>query len=211
MCPHQNGGIIYVALYKSDETSPVEIAGGKVSVSSDIVENADGTLTVNGFWDEDAFVPARWTDEPVGFPTFEDLDATDRSTLREWTDDLDNRSTDTTFSITRAIVAFVGIVVTVYSVLVYVAFQFDRNQNFVDIELLSILTLGRLRVSPDDERSTYGVKSDSRELDTGGKVVVHKDIIIVSLLGLTVGVLLLSGKIYSLISWGLLQLKKLFD
>ena len=200
ICASNYGSLKYAVLYKADGTSPKELAGGKVTVKSDTTENADGTVTVNGFWDESGFYQeVKLTDEPIVFPTFEELSNQDKQDVRAWKDDLEFRSNNDYFGIIRGVVAFLGIVLVVYSTLLYLAYQFDCINNIVDIQMLSILTLGRLRVSPDNEKSTFN--SDKQESKSGEKVVVHKDMIIVCLIGIAIGVLLLSGKIYALIGW----------
>lgn len=197
-----NGGICYAILYKADGTSPKEIGGGKVTVKSDTTENADGTVTVNGFWDESGFYQeVKLTDEPIVFPTFNELSNQDKQDVRAWKNDLKFRNNNDYFGIIRGIVAFLGIVLVVYSTFLYLAYQFDCINNIFEIQMLSILTLGRLRVSPDNKKSTFN--SDKQESKSGEKIVVHKDMIIVCLIGISIGVLLLSGKIYALIAWAI--------
>ena len=89
--------------------------------------------------------------------------------------------------------------------LLYVAYQFDRINNFVDISLLSIMTVGRLNVAPEDTNGNFNSATSGR-----AKYLKHKDIIIVSLIGMGIGVLLISGRIFS-IMWGIKELlDKLF-
>ena len=77
---------------------------------------------------------------------------------------------------------------TIWSILLYIAYWFDRINNFIELQLLPILTLGILQVSPDDKTSNYNDKNMSK------KVIVHKDIVAVTLIGVSVGILFISGR-----------------
>ena len=124
--------------------------------------------------------------------------------LDEWKEDIAYRNKKDTHSGIRTTVAILGILLTLFSVLVYIAYQFDTINNIIDISLLSIITFGRLRISPEFDKSTFmnnqegGATGTSK---TGQKTVVHKDILIICTIGITIGVLIFSGKLYMMISW----------
>lgn len=207
----QSGYIQYLICYYSDETSPQELMGGKRSSNADNkkeVKDSEGNtvaVSMDGFYEEDNYVSVSYLEEPpVLLPEFKDLSITDQMAVREWKDDIETPKDTRLISILRGVVAFVGIILTFYSAMLYVAFQFDRNQNFIELELLSILTLGRLRVSPEEGRSTFTTNNSSVDgkaevKASKAKFVVHKDIIIISLIGMAAGILILSGKVYYLI------------
>lgn len=174
------------------ENAPID--GASASSESDKADTA--AISGVGFLDETAFVDtAALYDEPRKLPAFEDLGTKDQLNLREWTATLENEDEVKPFSLARAVVIFVGILITVYSTLLYVAFQFDRNQNYIEIRLLECLTLGRLTVSASDNESTFTSKNKEK------KAVSHKDICVVCMIGISLGVLILSGKMFLLISW----------
>lgn len=170
------------------------ISGGS-GTSEDKLTDVD-SIASNGFLNESAFVNiAVIYDTPVTLPKFEDLEVTDRNALREWTDDIENRDDDKRHRVLRVSLLFVGIMLVVYSTFLYVAYQFDLNQNFFEIQLLGVLTLGHLCVDPSMDKSTFSDKNK-----TGQRTVSHKDICIISLLGIAIGVLILSGRIFFIIN-----------
>lgn len=205
----KNGQLNFVIPFYSDETSPQSLMGGE-KPKADVKPSADGdnscTVSFDGFMEEGEFVSVDYlTEAPLTIiPTFSDLGVGDQMAVKEWKEDIDTPKDTRLVSILRGVVAFVGIILTFYSAMLYVAFQFDRNQNFIELELLSILTLGRLRVSPEEGRSTFTTNNSSIDgkaevKASKAKFVVHKDIIIISLVGMAAGILILSGKVYYLI------------
>lgn len=125
--------------------------------------------------------------------------------IESWKSNIDNNKENSINRYIRASFMFVGILITLYSMLLYVAYQFDRINNFVDISLLSTMTVGRLNVAPEDTNGNFNSATSGR-----AKYLKHKDIIIVSIIGVGIGVLLISGRIFSLM-WGIKEfLDKLF-
>lgn len=162
---------------------------------SDIAQVVSG-VTWTGLLDETAFVDRKLLiDEGVNLPSFSDLSVDDGQAVREWSDDIGFRAQMSKFLWLRQVLIFVGILITIYSVLLYVAYHFDVINSFFDFELLKFLTLGKLAVSPDQTVSTYSVK-----IKTNCKGVVHKDMIFICLMGVSVGVLILSGKMFLIIN-----------
>lgn len=203
--------MIFVILFKADGISPVEMNGGTVRNNADLTANSDGTLTLNGFWDESEFVPVAYTEQPVYvMPMFEDLDIQDQMAVRDWRDtiEMERENKGVTFWL-RSIVAFMGIIVILYSVFLYIAYQFDMNQTFLDIQFLEVVTFGQLKIAPDVNKSTYGLDAGGKK--KGVKFVVHRDMIAICLIGITIGVLLISGKIYALIHAIIKAVKDLID
>ena len=93
----------------------------------------------------------------------------------------------------RAVIAFVGILTVLYATLLYIAYWFDRINNYIEFSALGLLTVGKLVISPDDNVSTYTPSNKSV------KAVTHKNICTVCLIGISIGILLLTGKVYTLI------------
>lgn len=205
--------ICFVICYYSDEVSPVEIAGGRRGQNghrADLSTDESGNLVLGGFWSEEEFVPYTGLIEvPAILPAFDDLDINDQMAVRDWRDTIqmekENRGIT---AILRAFVAFLGIVVILYAVFLYIAYQFDINQTFLDIQFLSIMTFGQIQIAPDTKKSTYGIDAHSKK--NGTKFVVHRDMILICLTGITIGVLLTSGKIYALIDWVVRRVLKVF-
>lgn len=143
-----------------------------------------------------------WYDTAIDLPSAEELELEDRIKLVNWKDDINGKDESNTIKFLRSVVAFVGIIIVVYSTFIYLAYWFDRINNFIDISTLSILTLGRLMISPDDTTSTFNPST------SGTKVVTHRNIIFICLLGIFFGVILLSGKIYNIVYWIISIVKK---
>lgn len=143
-----------------------------------------------------------WYDTAIDLPSSEDLEISDRVKIANWKEDVEGRNDSGVISWLRAVVAFIGIIIVVYSSFLYIAYWFDRINNFIDISMLSILTLGRLAISPDDTTSTFNPETK------GIKVVTHRNMIFICLLGIAFGVILLTGVIYDFIDWILGFVKK---
>lgn len=138
--------------------------------------------------------------ENVQVPGIEWLSVDYQKAVRDWSDDVESKHMSAT-QILRAVVMLVGILMALYSALLYVAYQFDDNQNFIDVQFLPILTLGHLQNAPSQDKSTFTTGKDGIEKEKGKKkFVTHKDIIIISLIGIAIGVLLISGYIFLIIS-----------
>ena len=144
-------------------------------------------------------------DAPIGakLPGFDSLDTKDRIAVEGWKDDIDGQNSSVFIKILRAVVVVLGISLVIYGVVLYLAYQFDMVNNFVDIELLSILSLGRLKASKE-----YIGGSNVSSKSKGGKVVNHVYMIKVCLLTITVGVLLVSGYIYRVLQWILIFIEQ---
>lgn len=186
-------------------------------VKGDSDSKSEGTvdataIATGGYLPEENYVNLdKLTEDGIALPTKAELSATqggkyDLKVLDEWKEDVAFRHKNDTHGGIRTAVALLGILLTLYSVLVYIAYQFDCINNIIDVSLLSIITFGRLRISPEFDKSTFmshpegGAKGTSK---TGQKTVVHKDILVICTIGITIGVLIFSGKLYMMISWAI--------
>lgn len=138
---------------------------------------------------------ARINTSLIELPDGSGLSGGEREQLYAWKEVIESEDDFAIISFLRTCVAFIGILLVIYSTLIYLAYWVDRVNNFIEFSCLNALTMGRLVISPDDSISTF--KSSSKKV----KSVVHKDIIFVSLAGITLGVLLLSGRIYLIIDF----------
>lgn len=116
--------------------------------------------------------------------------------LKDWENNIGRNNNESVFvQKGRQAVAIASIIFMIWMLVIYLAFMFDSVNNFFDISLLAIVTFGRLRVSPDQEKSTYKEK----ETSSGTKVVNHKDILKIVVLGMALGGLIATGYIYKII------------
>lgn len=106
----------------------------------------------------------------------------------------------------RIFVNLVGILFLVWMVLIYMSYWYDRINNFIDIELLPIVTAGQLKVSPEEDNCTFRPKG----LIKGAQQTVnHRAVLGICFIGIGFAVLLISGKIYDLLAYFTLGIKKL--
>lgn len=89
----------------------------------------------------------------------------------------------------RTFMVFIGLIVITYGVLLLVAMIFDRVNVFIDVSLISLITMGRLKYSAYEDESVgkNGVSNT-------------KKIVISSVVVLGVGLLILSGGILQFMS-----------
>lgn len=184
-------------------TGKVNATGDSGGTSSN--PNAPTMVGLSEFLAEEYFIDMNKLQEPalelfgrVEFRESTGLEGV--AELENWVDSIDNKHEEATHRYVRAAFMFVGILIMVYSVILFIAYQFDKVNNFVEIQLLGILTFNRLAVSPDDKQSNYA------NVDSNGtKYLKLKDICIVCVVGISIGVLLVSGKVFllvmSLINW----------
>lgn len=94
------------------------------------------------------------------------------------------------FQIAKNVISFIGFILLVYDLLLLVFYVFDRVNSFLNISLVSLITLGRIKVA---------LKEDFAELSkedrmSNGYITLGKFIAIILVIG-TLGGLMLSGTI----------------
>lgn len=96
----------------------------------------------------------------------------------------------------RILVQIFGIMFTVWMIFLYIAYWFDRVNNFFYIDFLGILSFGYLHMSDTEEECTFHIK----DLGKGDrKTVNHRAILFVCLCGIAFGVFIISGFYYQVI------------
>lgn len=162
-------------------------------------EEAKQGVKINGqVYDESHFLTTGLDlkDSPLLMPDKDMLTVNEQKQVANWSDNIDNQET-TVVDWLRTLIAFLGILITIYSIFIYLAYWLDRVNNIIPFYVLPIITFHHLVISPDD------TSSFNPEVE-GQKAVIHKDIIKIVVIGCTLGVLLMTGKIYDIISfvWG---------
>lgn len=121
----------------------------------------------------------------------EDLSQVDQDRLEAISGSMDAEKA-TPGSVMYRVVAFIGLLIVVYSVFMYVCLIFDKVNSFLDISLLSIISFGRWRlVSSDDVSEGYvkaGYQKDSKVTYLTTKMLIFRAVVVS-----IVGFLLLSG------------------
>ena len=142
-------------------------------------------MAANGFWSEEQLGSYCSLYEINVAKVLEDakresLGQNDLTTLHEWELNVDDitESHDLIYWL-RVLTMFLGIILTVWTLLIYIAFWFDRLNNFVELDILGLLTIGRLHVSPDDNEANYSLTKKENNVR-----VSHKDILKICIISL---------------------------
>lgn len=207
-----NYKLTYCLLLKNSEVSPMSLAGqargvsGKASVTSKDVKSGEKLgLTVsalNGAWSEEQLSSICKLEEI----DISELLPQDRSALSGGNlESLDNWETNIEaygwkarfIDIVRVVIMMVGILFSVWVILVYVCFWFDRLNNFIDLPLLPLITLGKLEASPTDDESTFRMKDTMKK--TGKKTINHRQVVWLCVVALVFGMLIISGEIFAIL------------
>lgn len=97
----------------------------------------------------------------------------------------------------RTIALWFGIIFLIWVVFIYLFYWFDRINNFIELDLLKIITFGRLTISPDESECTFSLK-DIGKSDI--KTINHKKLISVCIVGIGFAVFIISGAMFSLLN-----------
>lgn len=144
-------------------------------------------------------------EDNIEFLSREKCTLKDIAEVDSWKGNLQLQKEDGVYKYIRASFMFVGILITIYSVLLFIAFQFDRVNNFIEVNLLCILTFGKLQRAPDENSSTFTPDNPRTRL------VTLKDIAGVTIAGVAIGVLLISGKVFSIIQFLMDKIDGIFN
>lgn len=206
--------IAYYRMYNKNVASPPKPANDKVKASSFNLSELGNAPSSNGGSEEDGLggLPiggtARFAEthfvkwkiqetENQEFPFEWWLADNDIQEVENWKADLEKDNSESILIRGgRFVSIFFGIIFEVWMMLIYLSYWFDRLNNFFDFSLLSVLTFGRLRISPDESECTFAMT----DLGKGDKRTVnHKKILEVCVLGLSFGALIVSGAIFEIL------------
>lgn len=90
---------------------------------------------------------------------------------------------------------WVGIIFTIYIFLLYLAYWFDKLNSIIDLDVLSILTFGKLHVAVDEKEANFSLGKKQDRM-----TVSHKDMIFICVTGLIFGTLLITGTFYKIVA-----------
>ncbi len=134
--------------------------------------------------------------EVLAEATKDKLSQDEVSGLVGWKDNIDADSEDSSIIVWgRRITMLIGILFSVWVILIYIAFWFDRINNFIDLNALGILTFGKLKVSDSDDECTFGLKELTKEHD-GGMTVNHRCMLMICITALAFAVFIISGRLF---------------
>lgn len=134
-----------------------------------------------------------FNDFNIDLPTKDSLSKSTQQWIHTMHENIIYDNTKTPVIYMRALLASLAVMLCIYAVFLYFAYWLDRLNNFFELHLLSMLTLGRLDISPDDKTSTFhkGGKESSK------RVVVHRDIVFIVITLITASMLVLSGAAFT--------------
>lgn len=173
-----------------------ELTGTEVSSSSeDTEESTEEEVKTQAFkivdeWDLTG-MPSKsgilGDAKSISLPTYDDLTTGEKYSMSVIKSDISRNDGYGVIDNIRVGVVFCGLLCICYGVFILVAYLFDRVNVFIDISLIGILTLGRVRYT--DEEYLIGKEGYA----SGGKVVK------IALASFAVGVFLVSGGIFNII------------
>lgn len=156
-------------------------------------------LVLNGVWGEKKFADfSQLVEQPITFPDKDDLSKEQLKGVTDWKNNIKYESEDNVIKYIRVFVMLFGILFLVWILLIYLSYWFDRINNFLDLELLPIITAGRLRVSPEEHECTFNPKSYSKGQ---AQTVNHRTVLFICMAGVFFAVLIISGYIYTLLNY----------
>ena len=183
-------------------------AGASTSVSNMTSDERDSTMTAmskSGFWTESQIsaycrlteidVNAEWLAEAKRA----NLSQKELYNLTAWEENVEvNRVESILVKGGRRIILFVGILFEIWSILIYLAYWFDRVNNLFYIDAVGLLTFRKLRISQDYADATFSIHDGQKH---SVKTVNHRSVLFIAVLGLTLGTLIVSGRMFSILYW----------
>lgn len=140
--------------------------------------------------------------------TLDNLNGDELTAIYNWKTIATDSNAPVYLKVVRIVVQILGVLMLVWGILLYLGYHFDRTNNLVDIQIVSILTLGKLQ-SGKDEDSTYG-KDIGMEKNGKVKVVSHRNILLICFVVILFAVLILTGALYNLLTFLIYTILDLF-
>lgn len=190
------GGNCTLPLYELLTGIDAKQMGGMISEGN--ANDMATTMVALGLWDETQFVS--WKEASNCTITFNDimsLQPDEQHTLVTWKDDAHlEKSESILVKGARWLVLLLGILFEVWMLLIYLSYWFDRLNTFIEIDLLRLVTFGRLTVSADEDSCTFNVKGENSSEE---RTVNHKTVLTICVIGLFVGTFVVSGGLFKVV------------
>lgn len=118
--------------------------------------------------------------------------------LANWERNVEYDQTDSKIIVLgRRILVAIGIIFEVWGMLIYLAYWFDRLNNFIPIDLLNIMTLGKLRIADSDTEVTFSLRDNSTRSRV--KTVNHRAVLFIAITAIAFGTLIVTGTLFRLL------------
>lgn len=134
---------------------------------------------------------------PPTLPNFDDLSDYEKRVATE-IGDAQKQEKPGLISIGQRVSSVIGIALLFYAVLLLVALVFDRVNSFIEVSIVSVITLGKINVMDKDELKELSPSERHEYITTSG--VVKRVVII-----FVVGLILVSGWVFDLMYWLLVR------
>lgn len=194
--------LMYILCFKNDKTAPNTLSsGGDAKVTEKDKENVtDMGLNAGTFFSESdlsAYVKLTEVDISAMLPkSRQELSQKDIENLSAWENNVTSNKKEYGFiAWMRIIVMWLGIFFTIYIFLLYFAYWIDKLNSIIDIDVLSILTFGKLHVAVDEKEANFSLGKKQDRM-----TVRHKDMLFICITGLIFGTMLITGVFYKIIA-----------
>lgn len=167
----------------TDTTSGGDIKGTSTGGSSSLLDEGHFIATEKPLHEKD-----------VKFADGSDLTYDEKKNLEMLKEANDKSFLTKAISLLRTTIMFIGIIMTVYCIFFYLIYWFDRVNSLTDFSLLKVISFGKVQTSMDDE-SSYGTNIE------GTKEVNHDDVIRICVIGLMLGMFLVTGRLFKVVSY----------
>lgn len=128
----------------------------------------------------------------------ESLNQDDIYNLANWERNVEYDQTDSKLIVLgRRILIALGVIFEVWGMLIYLAYWFDRLNNFIPIDLLNILTLGKLRIADSDTEVTFSIRDNSTRSRV--KTVNHRAVLFIAITAIAFGTLIVTGTLFRIL------------
>ena len=180
--------------------------GVNQSTSNQIMQN----LISQGLYSEGEFVKwKKMTESVLEFGDIADLTDDEISDIANWKGDMEyTNSENFLVKLGRLVTMIAGIIFLIWVVFIYLFYWFDRINNFIELDLLKMVTFGKLTISPDESECTFSLKDIGK---TGTRTINHKKIIGVCIIGVGFAVFIISGTMYNLLNKFVLSILKFLN
>lgn len=185
----------------NEEVKKVSYKLGDVSIQSGGSSANEGLQPAGaGIFAETYFVSWKEAGEiPYNIPSLFSLPSEqDIADVEIWKQDLQHSNQDTFLvKMGRTICLLFGIIFEIWMMLLYLSYWFDRINNFIEFELLKVVSFGRLTISPDESECTFRVRDIG---ESGVRTVNHRTILTICVIGLFFGTFTVSGGLFRVLN-----------
>lgn len=170
-------------------------AGGTATTATEKPATNNTTTGGTSRFSEDHYIATERPlhEKEVKFADGSDLTSHEKTNLNIMKDDLIVPKESGIITFLRTLAVFLGVVITVYTIFLYMIYWFDRVNSLMDFSLLKVVTFGRMETSK-------GYDLDYGE-DSKVKVCEHSDILRSCIIGIAIGMFLTTGRIYYVAKW----------